>query len=406
MTVTRQRGLLLATTTWFLVVAWCTLRPDPAAVARVAALPWYCIACGDGGLTDIILNLLLFLPFGILARMAGWRATSTLAVLCLLSTMIEVSQGAFLVGRDASLGDVLCNTAGGALGWLVWPLLLQVARPHARFAHRAAIVTLTLGAAIWFGTGYAMRPWIAGPTPWYGQWNHGWPGHELFQGTIQRGLLGEMNVPNDSMDHPPAHADSLDLVLELTRIIDSTPRRPVALLRIVDDDQRVVVAVAQRHRSLRLELRTRGDGFGLRTPEWGFPDAMNIKVGEPWRFRWQWFPDRLELTSAPVSGATQPTRTVLPFSVALGWVLIHPFLNAVDQGASLWTALWLIWWFGLLGWFAGATGVRWGAIYAMAGLGAFVGASATFNLPVHPGELEIAAVAFAVMAGLGKRMAR
>ena len=80
-----------------------------------------------------MLNIFLFLPFGLLARHARWPLLRTVLVFGLFSLGIEVTQGTLLVGRDASLGDVLSNTLGAGIGWLFWPGLLAAARPHPRF---------------------------------------------------------------------------------------------------------------------------------------------------------------------------------------------------------------------------------------------------------------------------------
>lgn len=106
---------------WLLVVAVLTLRNDPAAAARVAETPWSCILCGDAGGTDFVLNLLLFLPFGLLARAAGWRLGRLALCALALTIAIEVTQGTLLVGRDAALGDVVANTAGAMVGWWLFP---------------------------------------------------------------------------------------------------------------------------------------------------------------------------------------------------------------------------------------------------------------------------------------------
>ena len=114
---------------WLAVIGWCTLQSHPDAAAEIAELPWYCVVCGDGGTADVLLNILLFLPLGLaLAALDSSRGRALLVVMA-LSTAIEVYQGTALVGRDACLGDVLSNSAGGLLGWSLYAGLPALAWP-------------------------------------------------------------------------------------------------------------------------------------------------------------------------------------------------------------------------------------------------------------------------------------
>jgi hypothetical protein len=92
---------------------------------------------GRRWLADGILNLLLFVPFGLAA---GWNSRSTwIAVLCglIFSAAIELAQ-TLVPGRDPALSDIVFNT----LGTLIGALLAR--RPHAWLSpdpKRSAILT-------------------------------------------------------------------------------------------------------------------------------------------------------------------------------------------------------------------------------------------------------------------------
>jgi hypothetical protein len=63
-------------------------------------------------------NIGLFLPFGGALCLLGLRRrTAVLTGFC-LSTLIEITQ-LFIPGRTTSADDVLCNTLGAFLGWLL-----------------------------------------------------------------------------------------------------------------------------------------------------------------------------------------------------------------------------------------------------------------------------------------------
>src|SRR4029077_6988777 len=102
------------------------LRPA-AVVERVP--PWWCVACGDRGRADFLLNVILFLPLGCALRLAGARIRTAVLIGMFLSITIELTQ-AFIPGRDTSLGDVISNTTGTFLGFVVAAVIL--AEPRGR----------------------------------------------------------------------------------------------------------------------------------------------------------------------------------------------------------------------------------------------------------------------------------
>jgi VanZ family protein len=71
--------------------------------------------------SDIVLNVIAFVPCGLLAALRWGRRRMTLAIAlaAALSTGIELAQAIEGVGRFSSATDVVTNTAGAALGFLV-----------------------------------------------------------------------------------------------------------------------------------------------------------------------------------------------------------------------------------------------------------------------------------------------
>ncbi|MFF7356778.1 VanZ family protein [Streptomyces filipinensis] len=67
-------------------------------------------------------NVLLGVPFGVLVPVLAPRARGVLSVLALTALvmlMVELTQGALITGRAFDIDDVLLNTAGALLGWLL-----------------------------------------------------------------------------------------------------------------------------------------------------------------------------------------------------------------------------------------------------------------------------------------------
>ncbi len=76
------------------------------------------LGAGPRWLADGILNLCLFVPFGLAL---GWNARSPAKAVfwgLLLSTLVELAQR-WMPGRDPSLSDIVANTAGTLVGALI-----------------------------------------------------------------------------------------------------------------------------------------------------------------------------------------------------------------------------------------------------------------------------------------------
>ncbi|MGC4997170.1 MULTISPECIES: VanZ family protein [unclassified Streptomyces] len=67
-------------------------------------------------------NVLLGVPFGVLVPVLAPRARGVLQVLFLtglVMLMVELTQGALITGRAFDIDDVILNTTGALLGWLL-----------------------------------------------------------------------------------------------------------------------------------------------------------------------------------------------------------------------------------------------------------------------------------------------
>src|SRR5262249_33752677 len=113
-------------------------------------------------------NVLLFLPFGFglgLRRISFVRAL--LFVVAVTGT-VEGLQAVWIVGRDASLSDLITNTAGGMLGWWFadrWRALVWCTGPHSRRLSVGSLVCLLL---VWLVPPIFLAPHPPNP-PWYPQ---------------------------------------------------------------------------------------------------------------------------------------------------------------------------------------------------------------------------------------------
>ncbi|MFJ3639795.1 VanZ family protein [Streptomyces sp. NPDC090108] len=112
------------------VLARLTLRPSPASVALThsnlhpgSSLKAY---FDHGQFRDTVKqiggNIVLGIPFGVLVPVLAPRARGMLQVLALtglVMLMVELTQGALITGRAFDIDDVILNTSGALIGWLV-----------------------------------------------------------------------------------------------------------------------------------------------------------------------------------------------------------------------------------------------------------------------------------------------
>ena len=151
-TTTRRSAIrILAATVVLAVVAGLTLAPPSIAaparrlfVQAMVTLAEPLVMWIPGGLTERVLNTLLFVPLGATVALLLSRRLWPVAILAglALSATVEYAQ-ASIPGRVPDMADVLWNTVGGAIGVLVVTLprvLAAVVRTSARTAPAPASV--------------------------------------------------------------------------------------------------------------------------------------------------------------------------------------------------------------------------------------------------------------------------
>jgi VanZ family protein len=125
------------------VISRLTLRPDPGASKYVhdnthpgQTLRLYLDQPSvRAALLEIGGNLALLMPLGVLLPMLSNRFRGPLRILVavgLVSLCIETVQGTMLAGRTFDADDIILNTAGAVLAYLL------VGRRVGRWAHRSA----------------------------------------------------------------------------------------------------------------------------------------------------------------------------------------------------------------------------------------------------------------------------
>jgi glycopeptide antibiotics resistance protein len=127
----RTTALDLAVGTWLALTLLVTVVPMGESGPRppIALIPFLDVIqrvvsgvnAPSSEASDLVLNVLLFMPFGAWAAVRLGRTWMAAAIAggAVLSIGIELSQAIEATGRSASTTDVVTNTAGAALGFLV-----------------------------------------------------------------------------------------------------------------------------------------------------------------------------------------------------------------------------------------------------------------------------------------------
>jgi VanZ like family len=332
-----RRGLGL-TVAALLFIGWLTLRPSPDDAEAAARSPFTClVGCGDQGLRDAILNVMLFLPLGLAL---GWwlpaRRLRSWLLTVALSCAIEFCQYHWLLGRDASLRDILTNSAGGALGiWLAsgWRGLLF---PDPRRSARLA----ALAAALWLGvvgaTAIAVQPSLP-ISVYFGQWQPDLGQFDTWTGVLLDATVGSMPLPHGRLgDSRPLRAELLrDTALVTARIVSGPPTERVAdIASVYDDRQREIFMLGEAGGRLVFRIRTGLGVAGLRDPAIILSDSPVREPGET-----------LQVQGGVVSRAwvlrAGTARRRLAMSPGIGWSGLLPFEHPLGGLTGLANAVWL-----------------------------------------------------------------
>ncbi|MEX2552969.1 MAG: VanZ family protein [Actinomycetota bacterium] len=267
---------------WFPLLYLITLTPTPT-WRRPGPEPFmFCLLCGDRGGADLVLNVAMFVPLGLLAaRRFGLARTVVLGFS--LSLGIELVQ-LNLPGRFSTFADILANTGGAALGATIYGVGSTLAR-GSLFPRSAGVA-----AAIFSGSLVFLGGWLVEPSPtkavYWGQWTPSFGPGTRYPGEV---LAAELNGrPFPSWRFPEALNDP-SLFLADWRL-EGKVRKGEALLGVTsvlsvfDTNQDEILYVGAFREHLLLRERLRAQDWGLDRPElvaWDLLDA--IQVGDTMR---------------------------------------------------------------------------------------------------------------------------
>lgn len=380
------------------VVAAATLLPSP----EQSPLPRWelCLACGDLGGANAVLNVALFTPLGATLLWLGLRPRHIVLVGVLLSLFIEVAQ-VWIPGRHSTLGDVACNALGVALGASLashLPAMLWPTNSRRRWLELAAGVAASAAVAA------TALLFAFSPTDdvYYGQWTPRLEHLEPYEGRVLSASVGGTPVPSSRLTNGPLLAGAFEAgaPVAVAAVAGPRPSRIASLFSIYDAHRRQILLLGVDRADVVLRHRRRASAARLAEPEARWQGVLSgVEAG-----------DTVRLSARRDGPAACLTlngneRCVPGASTADGWILTVGADLFRGPGPAFPRTVWL-WVFALpLGlWFA-LDGL---SIFALSLVGASVaGTAAAGALSLPPaGQLISAVTAFGVGVYLQRLLRR
>jgi hypothetical protein len=300
------------------------------------------LLCGEQSVLDAVLNVILFIPFGMGLRLAGMSRRRAFSIGLVTTITVELLQ-LYIPGRDTSLGDIFTNSFGGFIGILcadAWRVALV---PSRRGATRLAIGWTALWVATLMASAELTHISLPTTTAW-GMWRPELLHQDYFPGKVLSATAGGFPFPNaisGNSDEVRARLSSDSVVVQASVVGAALtgPRSPIA--SIYDYQRQQIFMLGQRNGNLTFALRMRTAALSLTPPairlDGVFPrrrpvklDTIQVAGGLIHRQLW---------IRAEDHGVVR--ERTLPMDAGLGWSYLLPFDYEYGPEAPWLTALWL-----------------------------------------------------------------
>lgn len=286
--------------------------------------------------SDLMRNLLLFMPLGAALAQLGYSAARCVALALLLSGGIETLQ-LWIPGRFVSPLDLLANGLGAALGQAVlrWaPLWLS---PTPALSRRLVIAAGGTAAGLLLATGPLLAP---APVPALSdvQWVAAGRGLYPYEGQLLSAELDGQPLPPGPFpaEGPRLEWLSSDYVLALSLRAGPAPAGLSSFLRIWDPEGDEVLLVGPDRSHLVLRYRSAGRRLGLEWAALRWRDALaGVAAGQRIALK-------IEKTGAEICiSIEQSRRCGFGFNYADGWQVLAPAFRYPSLVESALTCFWL-----------------------------------------------------------------
>jgi VanZ family protein len=333
---------LIITITSLIAIATATLMPE----SSPAVESHFCLICGSVGTVDAVLNVILFVPLGVGLALSGIRGKYALIWVFALSALIETAQLFLISGRDSSIGDVLTNTLGGALGFAIVHLHSLWLRPPPRIARNLAIGWATLWLIIQVVSNYGFT--LSLPhSEYYGQIARELGDFAVFRGTVLSARIDDVPIPNTAIDDSRGVERLLlsGATIAVTVVPAQSTRKIAPIVRVAGAGRREIFLLAQEGDRFIFGVRTGAADLRARRPFFALSGVFPAGVpGDSTPH------DTLTLTARYAASvvrihayeSSKSSGVVIPINASLGWTLWLPF-QWVIEGTRVERVISLIW---------------------------------------------------------------
>lgn len=263
----KQIGLALVIAS-LVAIGFATLLPEPPARAG----SHLCLVCGSLGVVNAVLNVGLFVPLGVGLALYGLGWKRAIISAGALSTAIELTQWLVITGRYSTVGDVVTNTLGAAIGFALVRNAIRLFKPEVSMA-RALVSGWSV---VWLGiqllSNYGLVP-VLPASQYYGQLARSLGSFDLFRGQVLAAKVDSQSIPNSII----GNSSQIRILLERGSavqavVIPSSPTRSVApIVRIADNRRREIGILGQNGVDFIFGVRTGASVLKLHSPLFALP---------------------------------------------------------------------------------------------------------------------------------------
>lgn len=358
-----RRGIrvpVVVTCLALVVIAVATLSPQPQ---PEEPLPHLCLVCGELGGTDVILNILLYMPLGIGLTLSGLPKGRALLMVVLLTVTVETLQLGVIPGRNASISDVLTNSSGGLAGIALGRHWRSLIRPGAALSMTLLCAASVLAIAVTVVGAWGVQPLL--PQAQYeALWAPDLPHIELFTGHVLAARLNGLPVSNQTKFASSSVRASLverGIQLEASTTTDRPTYGLAPIFCLSAPTTPLVAVIGQDGHSLVFRINLRSSSLKMRTPvaSLAFFSGSLGKAGPTSSHDTVLVAGGIQHDALWVVGrrgerASDATLRLSPF---IAWMFILPWDFHATRFVAALSLLWVCAVFFPVGFFAGAAGV-------------------------------------------------
>jgi hypothetical protein len=341
----RRVGLII-TIASLIATAFATLMPEHSAAAQ----SHFCLVCGSFGAVDVVLNIILFVPLGLGLALSGARGKRAVIAMCALSALIETAQFFVIPGRDSTVGDVVTNTLGGALGFAIVRYSGLWLVPPPRIARKLVSAWAIIWLAIQIVSNFAFAPSLP-ESQYYGQIARTFGEFTVFPGRVLSASINGMRIPNNALDDSRALERMLldGATVSAAVVLTERTHKIAPIVRVADDRQREILLLAEDGDDFIFGVRTGAAVLRVRPPLFAlagvFPPSLSgdSPAGDTLTLSGRYAASGVRIH---VRGRSRTSDRLIPLTASLAWTLWLPFQWLIE---GTWRERVLSWiWMGCL----------------------------------------------------------